>query len=188
MRAFNLLVVPGSPALVDKLAPRDAAGTDIVARARALTAGDDRPIHIVGSRAHRTELTGSFHAWGADVEVGGGNYLPELLVRYVLPGRAVADFRAQIQPLDPSVLTVAVVDGSAGLTARAPLALIDGAREAHASMEAFLDGRGAFPAELPGVIEPELWHELAVLKARKELLASDDSLGVGRFLAAWEVA
>nr|VDG63451.1 Uncharacterised protein [Streptococcus thermophilus] len=189
MRGFNLLVVPGSPALVAELSPRDAAGRAIVAKARELTAGDTRAIEIVGSRdpRWRTEHTGSFRAWGADVHVGGGNYLPELIARYIFPGRTIVNSREHIQPLNPDALTVVVVDGSAGLTPRAPLALISGAAETHRAMSAFLDGTGELPAELPGVMEPGLWEELGVLEASKSVLVSDDSLGVGRFLAAWEV-
>ena len=189
MRGFNLLVVPGSPAVVAELSPQDAAGRAIVAKARELTEGDTRPVEIVGSRdpRWRTEHAGSFRAWGADVHVGGGNYLPELIARYILPGRTIGDSREHIQPLNPDALTVVVVDGSAGLTPRAPLALIDGATDTHDAMTAFLDGTGELPADLPGVIEQGLWEELGALKASKSVLSSDDTLGVGRFLAACEV-
>lgn len=190
MREFNLLVVPGSPVLVRELAPQDESGRKITDALHELVAGDDRPVEIVGSRDERwrTEITGSFCAWGADVQVGGGNYLPELVARYVLREREIADSRDRIAPLNPDALTVVVVDGPAGLTARAPLALIDGAPSAHTALEQFLDGAGGLPGELPGVVEKRLWLELAQLEAQKTLVASDSELGVGRYLAAWEVA
>ena len=84
---FNVCVVPGSPALVAELAPRDEAGRGIVRTIRELTAHDARDIHIVGSRdaQWRTERTGSLAAWGApQITVGEGNYMAELVARYVL--------------------------------------------------------------------------------------------------------
>lgn len=192
---FNVIVVPGSPALVAELAPRDSAGRAMVRAIRELVARDDRPIHIVGSQdpRWRTELTGSLAAWGTpSVAVDGGNFLAELVARYCL-GEAevrVAVSRAALAPLDPEVLTVVVLDGSAGLTPRAPLALIDGAQQVHEQMADFLDGRGDLPGNLEryGVIEPELWRQLADLRPSGcELLAQDASIGVGRFVAAWQV-
>lgn len=192
---FNVCVVPGSPALVAELAPRDHAGRGIARTIRELVSRDARKIHIVGSRNDqwRTEHTGSLRAWGApQVTVRGGNHLAELVARYCLgPAQArVADSRATVAPFDPEALTVVVVDGSAGLTPRAPLALIDGAQQMHEQMADFLDGRGELPGELAehGVIEPGLWHELAALRpSRCELITHDASLGVGRFVAVWQV-
>lgn len=192
---FNVIVVPGSPALVAELAPRDAAGRAMVRAVRELAVQDARPIHIVGAQDERwrTELTGSLAAWGApSVTVGGGNYLAELVARYCLGEAAarVATSRATIAPFDPDALTAVVLDGSAGLTPRAPLALIDGAETVHARMADFLAGRGDLPGDLAehGVVEPALWHELASLRpSRCELVAQDASLGVGRFVAAWDV-
>ncbi|WP_087118259.1 hypothetical protein [Corynebacterium urinipleomorphum] len=195
MNQFNVIVVPGSPALVAELAPQDTPGHAMVCAVRDLVAQDARPIHIVGSRdaRWRTELTGSFAAWGApQVTVGGGNFLAELVARYCL-GDAEAGVEASrvaLAPLDPDALTVVVLDGSAGLTPRAPLALIDGANRAHEQMADFLAGRGDLPGSLEehGVVEPELWHELASLRpSRCELVAQDASLGVGRFVAVWQV-
>lgn len=192
---FNVIVVPGSPALVAELAPQDAAGYAMVRVIRELAEQDDRPIHIVGAQdaRWRTALTGSFAAWGApSVTVGGGNHLAELVARHCLgeaETRVVAS-RAAIAPFDPDALTVVVLDGSAGLTPRAPLALIDGADGAHAQMADFLAGRGDLPGDLAehGVVEPALWHELASLRpSRCELVAQDASLGVGRFVAVWQV-
>ncbi len=192
---FNVCVVPGSPALVAELAPNDVAGQEIVRAIRELTAHDTREIHIVGSRdaRWRTEHTGSFAAWGApQVTVGGGSFLAELVARYVLGGAEsrVTDSRGATAPFDPRALTVVVLDGSAGLTPRAPLALVDGAPEAHEQMAAFLDGKATLPDNLAelGVIEPALWEELAGLEAaRQQLIAADATRGVGRFVAVWQV-
>ena len=39
-----------------------------------------------------------------------------------------------------------------------------------------------------GVIEPAMWEELAGLRPKKaQLLATDATLGVGRYVAGWEV-
>ena len=192
---FNVLIIPGSPALVAELAPRDETGRELHRTIRELIEKDSRPIHIVGSRNERwyTHHTGSFAAWGApQVKVGGGNYAGELVARYCLGLAAarVTDSRGSLQPLDSEVLTVVVLDGSAGLTPRAPLALIDGAQSTHNQMARFLEGTAELPDKLTehGVIEPTLWEELAAQPAEhKTLIAADASLGVGRFVATWEV-
>ena len=72
------------------------------------------------------------------------------------------------------------------MTERAPLALVEGAREAHEALERFLDG-GEFPGSLDGVVEKQLWLELAALEAEKRLVDSDDSLGVGAYVAQWSL-
>ena len=57
-------------------------------------------------------------------------------------------------------------------------------------MARFLDGTATLPQDLAeyGVIEPALWEQLAAQPARnKQLIATDSSLGVGRFVATWEV-
>lgn len=195
MNQFNVLIVPGSLALVRELAPRDDTARDFRATIGTLVAQDVRPIHIVGSQDQRwlTAHTGSFAAWGApQVTVGGGNYAAELVARYCLGAAEarVTESRAHIAPFDPAVLTVVVLDGSAGLTQRAPLALIDGAQTAHQQMGDFLAGQAMLPEDLAaaGVVEPVLWHELAALRPRHaHLIAADDTLGVGRFIATWQV-
>ncbi|WJY68243.1 hypothetical protein [Corynebacterium auris] len=196
MTHARLLIMPGAPALVSELAPAHEPGRRLLAAVRetARAAGLERA-EIVGSRAARwrTERTGSFAAWGApQVSVGAGNYLPELVARYALGGEvAVAGSRARIAPLDPAVLTVVVVDGSAGLTPRAPLSLVEGAREWHADTLKFLAGSGGLDADkaaAAGVVEPELWAELAGLDpVAAQLVDADDSLGVGAYVALWEV-
>ncbi|MCT1444098.1 hypothetical protein EKI51_09495 [Corynebacterium sanguinis] len=190
MTAPNLLILPGSPALVRELSPAHEPSQCLVETIRHTAAGyPERPIHIVGSRDKRwyTAHSGSFRAWGAPhVTVKGGNHLPELVARYVLGDPEVAEMRGSVEPLDPQALTVVVVDGPAGLTERAPLALVEGAHEAHEALERFVDG-GEFPGSLDGVVEKQLWRELAALEAEKRLVDSDDSLGVGAYVAEWSL-
>lgn len=206
----NLVVIPASPALVEELAPGDVPSRVLADAARAALAPAIQaglPVEIVGSRAKRwyTARTGSFGAWGApQVEVDGGNYLPELVARYLLstleaPAEStrpaepyVASSREKLGPIDPDALTLVAIDGSAGLTSRAPLALLDGAQEAHRWCEKILAGQRSqaipSPHELraAGIIEPEIWVELATLRPRSAaLVASDATLGVGRYVAEW---
>ena len=188
--APNLLIIPGSPALVRELSPAHGPSRRLAETIWRTVAGyPPRPIHIVGSRDERwyTAHTGSFAAWGApQVTLKGGNHLPELVARYALEDPDVAGSREHLQPIDTDALTVVVVDGPAGLTERAPLALVEGAREAHEALERFVDG-GEFPGSLDGVVEKQLWRELAALEAEKRLVDSDDSLGVGAYVAEWSL-
>jgi len=191
----NLVVMPAGPALVRELAPRDTAGQRMVAAVRSLVdATGGRPVHLVGSRSPRWEtgVEGSFRAWGApQVQVGAGHHLPELVQRYVLGERAsrVTDVRAELGEPDPGALTLVALDGSAGLTERAPLALLPQAAAADAWCRDLLAGREV--GELPdggGILEPELWRELAALRPRRaELVDADMEHGVGRYVAAWQI-
>lgn len=199
MNTPNLLVVPGSPALVRELAPADPASHRLRRTvAQALSLIDDRPCQIIGSGDPRwaTQHVGSFAAWGApQVHVGHGTNLAELVARYLLGSRANArtTFRSELSPLNPEAVTVLVLDGPAGLTARAPLALIDGAARVHEQCQELLAGdlTAQFDADSlahAGVIEPDLWLQLAQLRpSHAELLDVDDTLGVGRYVALWEV-
>lgn len=190
----NLVVMPGSPSLVRELAPRDRVGVGMVARLRMLIDATSAPIHLVGSRDPRWEtgVEGSFRAWGApEVTVGEGCFLPELVQRYVLGEAAsrVVSVRGEIGDVEPEALTVVAVDGSAGLTQRAPLALLPGAARADEWCRTILSGESAgdLPAD-SGILEPDLWHDLAALRpARAELLESDITHGVGRYVAAWRI-
>ncbi|HHU68180.1 hypothetical protein [Corynebacterium sp.] len=191
----NLVVMPAGPALVRELAPRDTAGQRMVAELRSLVdATGDRPVHLVGSRSPRWEtgVEGSFRAWGApQVQVGAGHHLPELVQRYMLGERAtrVTEVRADLGQPDPEALTLVALDGSAGLTERAPLALLPQAAAADTWCRDLLAGRevGELPPE-SGILEPELWLELAALAPRRaELVDSDIGHGVGRYVAAWQI-
>lgn len=197
----SILLIPGSPALVDALAPDHEPSRRVLERirgaARAEIQGTEvRAVDIVCPLESRdyTAHTGSFAAWGApQVQLDAGNYLPELVARYAVDPLEVQvrEVREHIGTPDPEVLTIVVVDGSAGLTARAPLALVPGAPELHAQLQDFVAGKAQLPDTLAslGVFEPGLWVELAELKAqRRELCCADDSLGVGRYVGVWEVA
>ena len=194
-----LIVVPASPALV---LSRDADPAGVHLRAaveRTLSRHRNLPVHLVGSRdpRWRTGHRGSFAGWGdATVNVGEGHHLPELVQRFLLgPAGAerIVDVRGKLGEPAHGVLTLVALDGSAGLTGRAPLALIDGADSVDAWCRALLAGNrppGKNPDSLrtAGVLEPDLWLELAGIRpARAELIAADVTSGVGRYVAEWEV-
>lgn len=205
----NLVVMPGSPALVRELSPGDDVGGRLLTAVRVLlddavtshrrVHGAPPRIELVGSRDQRwyTARTGSFRAWGApDVDVTAGNHLPELVQRYALGkwSDLVAETRDRLRELNREALTVVAVDGSAGLDARAPLACVPGADAADRwcrrmlAGEAGADRGSAAQLRERGVIEPGLWLELAGIRPdAAELVDADTSLGVGRYVAGWEV-
>lgn len=207
----NLMIMPASPALAEELSPSDdasrallSAACELARDAARVSGSSPLQVDIVGSRdvRWRTEHTGSLKAWGApQVNVGGGNSFPEIMARYVLsralnrtsdePGFVVEDSRAELGEVRPGRLTVVCVDGSAGLTERAPLALVDGARDAHLWCESILaGGEGHCDEErlrAAGVLETSLWAQLASVHPRHaELRAADSTLGVGRYVAGWQ--
>lgn len=197
---MNLVMMPASPALLPELSPGDEAGAHLLQTLReVLQTADPARIELVGSRQQRwkTGLSGSFQAWGApQVQVGAGNHLPELVQRYVLGelGSRIVGIREELGQPDPAALTLVALDGSAGLTARSPLTLLDAAPAADTWCRDLLAGSGA-AQEVDagwlmdaGILEPQPWLELAQLRPRKsELLAADTTLGVGRYVAAWEM-
>lgn len=188
MRA-NLWIIPGSPALA--LSPHDDASQRLLAATRALAKTvDGRAIDIVCSLDEQwhTAHTGSFRAWGGpDIMVRGGNYLGELVARFALGDPEVREVRSRIDEPDPDAITVVVVDGPAGLTPRAPLALVPGALETHEAIVRWLDGGEAVLVDTQ-VLEPELWRELAGLEPKNaRLIDADDTLGVGRYVGEWSV-
>ena len=188
MRA-NLWIIPGSPALA--LSPHDDASQRLLAATRALaeTAGG-HPIDIVCclDEQWHTAHTGSFRAWGGpDITARCGNHLGELVARFALGDPEVREVRSRIDDPDPAAITVVVVDGPAGLTPRAPLALVPGAPETHEAIVRWLDGGEAVLVDTQ-VLEPELWRELAGLERKDaRLIDADDTLGVGRYVAEWSV-
>ncbi|QYH19611.1 hypothetical protein JKI95_11515 [Corynebacterium aquatimens] len=195
-----VLLIPGSPALVAELSPAHAPSRRIAEAVRhaaelARNMYGASPVDIVcpcGERDYASR-TGTFAAWGApQVDVGGGNYLGELLTRYLLGERTYRPARETLAPLDPGALTVVVVDGPAGLTPRAPLAFIESAPGIHEALKHFIEtGRdlpGAAALAQAGVDKHEPWEALAALNpVRAELVDADDTLGVGRYVGLWEV-
>ncbi|MCK7663086.1 hypothetical protein M0E87_05315 [Corynebacterium sp. CCM 9185] len=199
VRPGPVVVVPASPALVLS-GDADPAGSWLRAAAgRVLGRYRDIPVHLVGSRDPRwwTCHWGSFAAWGdASVDVGAGDHLPELVQRFLLGAdnrKRVVDVRGKLGHPDPGVLTVVAVDGSAGLTERAPLALIAGAESVDAWCRALLAGEPPEPMTTDGlreggIIEPDLWLELAEVRPdRADLVAADTTTGVGRYIAEWGI-
>lgn len=190
----HIVVVPGSPALVEGLGRGDAASQRLrdssVAALRAALALRPATVRVVCDLhpATMTRLEGSFAAWGApEVQVGGGYALGELLARYLMGLAAAAlgcsveidEITDQIGELTPQSLIVVVADGSAGMHAKAPLAAVDGADEAHRWIVGLLSGT-AGPGDDPavagrdgaslgkslaarGVGVPALWEQLAAI-------------------------
>lgn len=116
-----------------------------------------------------------------------GNHLGELVGRFALGDPKVREVRGEIGTPDPDAVTVVVLDGPAGLTPRAPLALVNGAPEYHQRLCGWLDG-GQPEVVDKQLLEPALWHELATLRPHTAaLLDHDDTLGVGRYVAGWSV-
>lgn len=207
----TVVIIPGSPALIPDLGTGDHAGaiiretinellTPFVSAKSGLAT---LPVYIICSHdcRFRTNRTGSFAAWGApDTTVSSGNFLSELIARYFLESASVAITEPVVTdkvPSSPFGLIVVVVDGSAGLTARAPLSLLPNAVSAHRWCEKFLadpqlhyvDYSDAWLSDA-GVLEPQLWSELQKMApkvTKATLLHSDSSLGVGRYVARWEV-
>lgn len=192
----NVLIMSGSPSQVAPLAPGDQEAAQLRQRTRGLAQrlAQGRAVELVSSQDRRwhTRHTGSFRAWGAPLTtVGAGNHLAELVHRYVT-GLRVDSAREGIGKINPQALTVVVVDGSAGMTARAPLALIDSAGDVDKWCRALLSGqpsrydRQALVAG--GIVEPDVWLELADMEpAHADLWHADTTTGVGRYLATWEV-
>lgn len=118
-----------------------------------------------------------------------GEFLGELVARYALGDPQVRGVRSSIGTPDPGAVTVVVLDGPAGLDARAPLALVDGAAQLHDQLCGWLGGGDAagVDKQMPAVVEPELWRELAsITPAEAALIDHDDTLGVGRYVAVWQ--
>lgn len=193
----NVLLFPSSPALVPELAPADGAARQLLRVARrALARYSPSRIDVVGSLDDRwrTSRTGSFRGWGApQITVAGGEHLAELIARYVLGPeleRRIGSVRERFERPGAD-LTIVVTDGSAGMTARAPLALLEGAEAADQWCRGVLSGeqvhaRSVAELHAAGVADGALWAELAsVEKHLPELLAADTSTGVARYVAAW---
>lgn len=190
----TIVLIPGSLTLVPELGAGDVAATQlreaIVDALPALGASTT----VVGSQDARwyTGHAGGFRAWGTDVQVSGGHYSAELVARYFLD-RASIGVRASVDKLSAvfgeSALVVA--DGSAGMTPRAPLGPVSGAAEADAALRALLNS-GSAPESAEwlrnrGVIEPQLWMELAELPGawERRLMCADHTAGVARYVSVW---
>ena len=201
----RLLLIPGAPLLVPELSGADPAAARLraacVAAAGAVLADGPRPL-IVRRPDDRfaTTHTGSFRAWGADVDVAGGNHLPELVARWVIgaAGRDAGDVDLAAQLPDPFDFRdvtvdgeprpiVVVAEGPAALTARAPLTLL-----AEGS-DPFGDVGPSACGEV-GLGTVGVWQDLAAFGAALRMDARDftahatyrdASHGVGYHVAEW---
>ncbi|MFP7364656.1 hypothetical protein SFC07_02565 [Corynebacterium callunae] len=199
----TLIIMPSSPALVAELAPQDHAGQRLVSTLKSVLTQELKahnwPIELIGSRDPQwsTSHSGSLKAWGApQVKVGAGNYLAEILQRYVL-GEAqerVVSVAGEATSISAETLTLVALDGPTGLTPRAPSSLVPGAPAAHQWCQQLLQGKAEprtaqalFDASLR---DPALWldlYQLLPLVESSELLDVDDTLGVGRYVARWTI-
>lgn len=216
----QIVVVSASPAQVKRLAPTHGPSRQLAQAAR-VTLGhalsdnfgpEPSQVTIVGSRDERwgTAHTGAFTAWGdSQTTVGAGQYLPELVARYLLCAADPTQQRWEVIASRSSLaandietgtsapqLIVLAADGSAGLGSKAPLASVEGAEDTHAWCQDVLAGkpavaRSAAELEKAGVLEPQLWLELLqvnqLFDIDAQLAFADDSLGVGRYVARWEL-
>ncbi|BAU96278.1 hypothetical protein N24_2016 [Corynebacterium suranareeae] len=198
----TLVIMPGSPALVPQLAPRDTAGARLLKALRLVfeeeLAGNSRSINLVGSRdqAWFTQHAGNLRAWGApSVQVSDGNYLPEILQRVALGSfeQRVDGVRDRLEVIGLEAVTVLALDGPTGLTARAPSALIPGAQKIDGWCQSLLSGELEHVPSKEMLIdaslrEPQLWLDLAALVSQAkstQLIDTDDTHGVGRYVARW---
>ncbi len=212
----DLVVVSGSPAQIPALAPNHAPSTALAHHAIEALADalrrQPRGIAVVSQRSQRwyTAHRGSFRAWGApDVVVAKGHHLGDLVAMYLLEQAVLA---AKIPPAAVDIeevefldhipqpsggLTVVVADGSAGLTPKAPLSLLQNAAPTQDWCEALLGAQMPAPMTQQdltqgGVIEADMWLELyrfgtgpAGAGLKRSLIHRDHSLGVGRCVALW---
>lgn len=211
----NLLFLPNSPALINELSPADASSVELKDRAGALVRGcqlNQQPvvIHYAQHERDYTALTGSFKAWGAPVTVAAGNFLPELIARYILEEEGwdpalvrargyteTPDFRSNgIMIAD--ALHLVVLDGVAALTIKAPKYVLPQARACAMWCRETLGGD--LPAqswtsaqlEQAGVDNALLWPALWDLRHYAPQLEirsfyEDTSHGVARLLGLWDI-
>ncbi|AEX44450.1 hypothetical protein CDHC01_1389 [Corynebacterium diphtheriae HC01] len=207
-----ILLVPSGPVVITELSPFEPISQLI------RTAVDDilhelnpKTIRIIFSLrdAEYTAHTGSFRAWGGrKTAVSAGNYLPELVVRFLI-GRYL-EHNSNVEVLTgsglrdakPNELIVYAVDGPAALTQRAPLGFNPKAAEFHDAIVNCLSQASNNDTVEPtwlqsatkttskddllraGVVNPSQWLELFQYSySSVQLLLSDSTLGVGRYVA-----
>lgn len=148
-----------------------------------------------------TAIEGSFRAWGANVSVGAGHYLPELVARWALQefGITGTDILAtdQIPQTGP---TIVVADGPAALSAAAPLTFLPEATAVDEACRAIAGGTAVREAAAVisaadtaacGLYSADLWLQLAdfanVLGADALQTQVYDAApyGVGYHVARW---
>lgn len=195
-----VIFIPTSPAVVPELGRSDSDSAQLLGSALSLidVVRADHPgasITLLGSHSPEnfTAHTGSFRAWGApDVEVGEGNHLAELVMRYVL-GKVDEPVSVAQELTNPDDIILYGLDGPAALSDQAPLSLLPGAQARHEWCQSLLAGEEVtWPDDVQelaadGIVEPELWWQLKdVRPIGAKVLAASDEHGVGRYLALWE--
>ncbi|MDO4928504.1 MAG: hypothetical protein Q3976_05505 [Corynebacterium sp.] len=211
----NLIFLPNSPAVLSELSPSDESSVELKDRAMALVRSfclNQQPvvIHYAEHKRDYTALTGSLKAWGAQVTVATGNFLPQLLARYILEsaGWDPAMVRARGYSETPDLCTkdalaadalhVMVLDGVAALTTKAPKYVLPQAEAGALWCRETLGGELPEQAwtraqlEQAGVDNAVLWPALWQLRHQTSQLAmrsffEDTTHGVARLLGAWEI-
>lgn len=203
----DLLIIPGTPVLVPELSVGDPDAEELRAVVLSeLSVVLDRatvPPKIVRLEqpGQDTAIEGSFRAWGADVSVGVGHYLPELVARWALNEFGVSGHQILATDRIPQTGPVIVVtDGPAALSAAAPLTLmpeavtLDDACRAIAGGTAVREAAAVIRAgdtEACGLYSADLWLQLA---DRSQDLGADAlhtraydaaPYGVGYHVARW---
>lgn len=208
----ELLILPGAPLLAPELAGADPAAARVRGAVRAgiadlLAADPRRPVILRLAEEHQaTGRIGSLAAWGAEVDLGAGRHLPELIARRMLalagadPAAAAATDRPAAAWAHPGPALV-VAEGPAALTPRAPLTELPGAARLDAACAGVAAGAPGAAAELAALDPAEarrvglhtapVWSALAVLAAgpaagaTRRVLLAEACLGVGYHVARW---
>lgn len=208
----RILLVPSGPVLVTDLSPFEPVSQLMrTAIDGILHELNPKTIRIIFSLrdTEYTAHTGSFRAWGGrETAVSTGNYLPELVARFligrylernpnveVLTGSGLGD-------AEPHELIIYPIDGPAALTQRAALGFNPKAAEFHDAMVKCISHANNNATVEPtwlqsatkttseddlsraGVVNPSQWLELFQYSySSVQLLVSDSTLGVGRYVA-----
>ncbi|MCS4489163.1 hypothetical protein N7326_01320 [Corynebacterium sp. ES2794-CONJ1] len=198
--ASDLILIPPSPAIIPGIGRGDEQGALLYQRARAklteLVTGKAASTRIVYRKCRRdfTRHTGSLQAWApTSYRVSSGHYLPEIIARHLLPYEeaSITHTSESIGPLCDGEVIILMLDGSAGMTERAPLSLLPQSSASDRWCLDLLQGRNFrrisynFLLEA-GVENPDLWLELANYRQeflKSELIHVDSSLGVARYVA-----
>lgn len=211
LRAVNedLLIIPGTPVLVPELSAADPDAEQlravVLAELAELLDGYDartvRPVIVRQARqGQATGIEGSFRAWGADVQVGAGHHLPELLARWCLSelGVPVNQIIATDRVPESAGPVIVVAEGPAALTPAAPLTLLPEAQSLDDACLDIADGRAVREAaavirdgdtETCGLYTADLWLQLAEFAAARDLTCTSvyrsAPYGVGYHVARW---
>ncbi|MBV7295282.1 hypothetical protein KRX51_05025 [Corynebacterium sp. TAE3-ERU12] len=193
----ELIIMPGAPLLVPELSGADETATAVRthlldALSQALAASNTAPVVVLADGPDvSSPVAGSLKPWGADITIGAGHRLAEILARWALrecgadpvaatarlglPQPDTAEYRFHA---DAHQVYLVVAEGPAALTPRAPLtdipvahdvnkactqiAALDRVAEAQAALAGF-DGSDSAAIEQIGFYTADIWHQLAEL-------------------------